>query len=109
MINDYELAIVQWAEKQSMKGRYGGPAMFVMDFLACGCSMAYKFCDTHMPKNGWKEYPPPVDVVVWACEDLGDKPVKMKLDANGKLHAKHGRKFEQVHRSYKARWWKAIS
>lgn len=108
MINDLELAIVRWAEKQSLKSRYGGPAMFVMDFLGCGCSMAYQFCAKHMPKNGWNESPPPAGVVVLGCEDLGDKPVKMKLASNACLYVKHGRKFEQVHPSYKARWWKAI-
>ena len=105
--NDLGLAIVRWAEKRSLKDRHGGPAMFVMDFLACGGSAAYQFCEKHMPKSGWKEYPPPVDVVVWACEDLGDKPIKIKLDANGALYAKRGRTWEQVR--YNARWWKAIS
>lgn len=92
-----------------MKTRYGGPALFVMDFLACGGSAAYQFCEKHMPKNGWMPSPPPVGVVVLGCEDLGDKPVKMKLASNACLYVKHGRKFEQVHPSYKARWWKAIS
>ena len=107
MINDLGLAIVRWAEKQSLTGQ-ASPAMYVMDILCCGNSMAYQFCAKHMPKDGWKEYPPPVGVVVLGCEDLGDKPVKMKLASNACLYVKRGRKFEQVHPSYKAKWWKVI-